>query len=93
MPNPRDKILRTVSSDIDEPVAKRRRLAASEFLEVLEPNNFDKDIENSNEITIIPQDNSKDVNTSRCPTSGSKTSDKETDLSINEVMQIISVRY
>ena len=65
--NSHEMLQRAESPDINEPVAKKRRIAASEFLELSEPNSSDISIEYIKVTTKIPQPTTGNIKTYTWP--------------------------
>ena len=76
---PQNSIHRTKTPDTDEPVAKKRRLAASEFLELSDSNSIDTNIEFNKSANKIPQTISGDIKTYLGHMQGLFSKDKTTD--------------
>lgn len=82
---PRNAVHRTMTPDIDEPAAKKRRLAASEFLEDSDSNSIDLNIESNKHATKIPQTISGDIKTYLGDIQGPCSNDKATESCFDSV--------
>ena len=85
---------RTESPDINEPVAKKHRIAASEFLELSEPSSSDISIEYIKVTTKIPQTTTGNIKTYTRPIQqGVHLNDTRTDPCLIEVIQVIFINF
>ena len=81
----RNMIQRSKDPDDDEPASKKRRLAASEFLEPFETKSSDTNIECNKNGTIIPHVISGDIKTNLRYIQGQCQNDKSRDQSLTAV--------